>query len=64
MQLAVLPYVAGTDSRITQNTHALAMGVRFERTQAFFLNFFHMRSNIYWESNRPAIGLHPDKVQI
>lgn len=36
MQLAVLPYVAGTDSRITQNTHVLAMGVRFERTQAFF----------------------------
>lgn len=36
MQLAVLPYVAGTDSRITQNTHALAMGVRLERTQAFF----------------------------
>lgn len=40
MQLAVLPYVAGTDSRITQNTHALAMGVRFERTQAFFLKLF------------------------
>lgn len=41
----------------------LAMGVRFECTQAF-LNLFHMLSNIYWEPNRPAIGLHPDKVQI
>lgn len=40
-----------------------AMGVRFESTQAF-LNLFHMLSNIYWEPNRPAIGLHPDKVQI
>lgn len=41
MQLAVLPYVAQDGQQNNAKHTRLAMGVRFERTQAFFKLFPH-----------------------